>query len=506
MASASPARLPAGPAQLARVALPFATAVAAALVGGWVAETPELAHLEDPFSLGNAAALALILALAAAVFARPGLGLVLLAAFVYLNLSQVLVREHGLPSLLQLLVVPIALAALRGGGAERLRKLPRLPLAGFLAAYSLALLVSTLPAWDRELADERFLESLKALVIFALVAALAATPRRLLQGAWTMVLAGALLGGLGLYQVLTGSFRQEFWGFARVKDAHIWGDVFEERIAGPLGDPNFFAQILVVLVPIGLALAAESKSLYARALALGATALILGGAVLTYSRGGAVALGVVLLLTLASRRVRPRHVALWALAVALLLLLTPPELIGRLGTIGEVLPSGEEVLDPDSSFQERKLYALTAWEMFVDHPVLGVGPGNYTVRYGEYAEQVGFSARDYEQPGEAHFPHNLYLEMAAETGLVGLALFAGAAVAAFVALRRAHGTLLARGDAVSADLARAFEIALAGYLVSSVFLHGHFLRYLWLLFGFAAAAWWMARERGGEGGEHPIGR
>lgn len=471
----------------------------AACVLGWVAaENPGLAHLQNPFTWGNAGALVLAFALCAALLSRPGLGLGLLALFVYLNLSQVLVREHGLPSMLQLLVIPIALAALRGDGLARARELPRLALAGLLAAYSLALLAATLVASDRDLADERVLESVKALAIFALVAVLAATPRRLVQGAWTVVAAGALLGGLGTYQVLTGDFSHQFWGFARVKDAHIWGDVFEKRIAGPLGDPNFFAQILVVLVPVGLTLAAESKGLRGRLLALAATGLILAGAVLTYSRGGAVALGCVILLTLVSRRVRPRQVALGVLAVVLVLVATPPEFLRRLGTIGEILPGGEEVLDPDSSFQERKLYALTAWAMFLDHPVLGVGPGNYTVHYDRYADVVGFSARDYETPGEVHYPHNLYLEIAAESGLVGLALFAAAAAAAFAGLRRSRAVLRARGDTVSADLAKAFEAALVGYLVSSVFLHGHFLRYLWLLFGFAAALRLMAGQGPGE--------
>ena len=474
------------------------TLVAACVLGWVVAENPGLAHIENPFTLANASALALALALCAALFARPGLALALLASFVYLNLSQILVREHGLPSLLQLLVIPIALAAFRGEGTDRFRELPRLALTVLLAAYSLALLVSTLVAWDRDLADDRLFESVKAWVIVTLLAVLAATPRRLVQGAWTVVTAGAFLGALGVYQVLTGAFHQQFWGFARIKDAHIWGDVFEKRIAGPLGDPNFFAQILIVLVPIGLALAAETRDIRGRLLALAATGLILGGAVLTYSRGGALALGCVLLLTLVARRVRPRQVAVGILILVLLLLLTPPEFLRRLGTIGEILPGGEEVIDPDSSFQERKLYALVAWAMFLDHPVLGVGAGNYTVHFDYYADQVGFSARDYEQPGEVHYPHNLYLEIAAETGLVGLALFAAAVTAAFLALRRAHSVLIARGDAVSADLARAFEIALVGYLVSSVFLHGHYQRYLWLLFGFAGAVRLVAGDVRGE--------
>jgi putative inorganic carbon (HCO3(-)) transporter len=488
----------------ASLLLALAAAVAAAALGWVVAENPGLAHLENPFTFANAGALALALGLCAALLARPGLGLGLLAAFVYLNLSQILVREHGLPSLLQLLAIPIALAAARGEGAGRFRKLPRVALAGLLAAYCGVLLLSTLAAWDRGLADERLFESVKSWAIFALVAVLAATPRRLFQGAWTIVLAGAALGGLGIFQVLTGDFGRQFWGFARVKDAHIWGDVFEKRIAGPLGDPNFFAQILVILVPVGLTLAAESRDLRARGLALGATGLILGGAVLTYSRGGALALGCVLLLTLVSRRIRPRRVGLGLLAMVLVLLLTPPEFLQRLETIGEVLPGGEEVLEPDSSFQERKLYALTAWAMFLDYPLLGVGAGNYTVHFDRYADQVGFSARDYEQPGEVHYPHNLYLEIAAETGLVGLAVFAAAVIAAFLSLRRARSVLRDRGDAAPAGLARAFEIALAGYLVSSVFLHGHFQRYLWLLFGFAAALRLMAGDGKGESGERGL--
>jgi O-antigen ligase len=500
MATPSPAGRPGdtafGSSSLpARAALLLALAAAAGAAGLWVAANPGLFHLVDPFSLASAAALAAAAGLCALLVARPGFALVVLAAFVYLNLSQVLVREHGLPSMLQLLVVPVALAALRGEGAGRARRLPYLALTLLLALYVLAVLASTLVAQDSGLADGRLGETVKAFVIFGLTAVLAATPRRLLQGAWTIVVAGGLLGALGVVQVLTGNFQRQFWGFARVKDAHIWGDVFEPRITGPLGDPNFFAQILIVLVPVGLVLAAESGSVRARGLAFAATGLILAGAVLTYSRGGALALGCVLLLVLISRRVRPRQIALGILALVLLPLLAPRQFAQRLETVREILPGGEETLDPDSSFQERKLYVLTAWRMFLDHPVLGVGAGNYSTHYDRYADEVGFASRDYEQPGDVHYPHNLYLEIAAETGLVGLAAFAAAVAAAFVSLRRARAARLARGDVLSADLAQAFEIAIAGYLISSLFLHGHFQRYLWLLFGFAAALRLMEEEK-----------
>jgi hypothetical protein len=43
-----------------------------------------------------------------------------------------------------------------------------------------------------------------------------------------------------------------------------------------------------------------------------------------------------------------------------------------------------------------------------------------------------------------------------------------------------------------ASLATGVQLALIGYLVSSLFLHGHFPRYLWLLFGFCAALYRLA--------------
>src|SRR5215208_6519515 len=364
-------------------ALPVALAAAAAVALGWAAaEKTGLVQIENPFTPVNAAALAAGLLLWAVVLRRPGVGLALLCAFVYLNLSQVLVREHGLPSLLQLMVLPIALTAASGREGADLRRLPRLAVPVLLGIYSLVLLLSTLLAEDRELADERFAENLKALAICALIAVLAATPRRLRMGAWTVVAAGAFLSALGVAQVLTGSFEQEFGGFARIKQAHIYGRVFEPRIAGPLGDPNFFAQILLVLVPLALTLAGESHRLRSRLRALGAAGLILSATVLTYSRGGALALGCVLLLVLVARRVHLRQVLLGTAALGLLLLLVPPEFTQRLTTVSEILPGGdEETVDLDSSFEERKLFARVAWRMFLDHPLLGVGAGNYTTHY-----------------------------------------------------------------------------------------------------------------------------
>ena len=76
-----------------------------------------------------------------------------------------------------------------------------------------------------------------------------------------MLVAGSLLGGLCLYQDLTGSYRQEFGGLAyrdyveaedvmrpgKPKERRDW-----DRAQGPLNEPNRFAQIMIVLLPLAL--------------------------------------------------------------------------------------------------------------------------------------------------------------------------------------------------------------------------------------------------------------
>ncbi|MDX1622827.1 MAG: O-antigen ligase family protein [Gemmatimonadota bacterium] len=437
-------------------------------------------------------------AVAWAVIERPGFGLCVLVALVWLNLSEVLVRYHGAPSVLQLLAVPLAVAAW-ASPREPMESHPLTrPLTALLAGWLLFLLLSTTWAPDTGFADERVLETGKAFLVFALVGALAVTRRRLVAAAWVAVASGTALAGLGLFQIASGSFDREFGGLARVKDAQIWGDVFEGRIAGPLGDPNYFAHILLVLVPVALVLGRHARTRSRRWTARGMAAVLVAGTLATYSRGGMLALAVVIGLTLLLLRVDPRRILAGAVAAALVgILFLPADVLRRLETLGQILPGQgtEEVLDPDSSFEKRKLVTAVAWREFVENPILGVGAGNYSVHFDRHAARIGSAAREYDEPDARQYPHNLYLEIAAETGVVGLTLFLGALGAAFVALRRARRRFERAGDRAAADLAGAFAIALTGYLVSSLFLHGDFQRYLWVLLAFAAALEAIAPEK-----------
>tara|TARA_B100001093_G_scaffold74095_1_gene64760 strand:+ start:4869 stop:6113 length:1245 start_codon:yes stop_codon:yes gene_type:complete len=64
---------------------------------------------------------------------------------------------------------------------------------------------------------------------------------------------------------------------------------------------------------------------------------------------------------------------------------------------------------------EHQFYILTAWKMFVDNPLVGQGPKMFRV----LCNDVKFNPNEDLRACSTH-PHNLYIQLLAETGLLGL--------------------------------------------------------------------------------------
>lgn len=482
--------------RFALVVVGLAAATVVALNGLFIAR-PGLVAFELELSGALLAAALAGAALGASFFFDRRVAVICLVALVFLNLSEVLVRFHGMPSLLQFLFLPLAFAAIAWTEPRRARARLANPVTVLLVGYTLLLISSSTWAHDAQLADEAWLDNLKATGIYVLLVALLTSVALLRLAAWTVVLSASVPAALGTYQVIAGDFASEFGGLARIKDAQIYADVFEPRIAGPLGDPNFFAQILLLALPLGVMLAKNTRSPAKRLLAWGASSLIVAATVLTYSRGAALAFVLVALLLLLALDVDRRALAAGAIGLALLgAAFLPADFTRRLATIEQLLPGSTEVLEPDSSFAKRRLVTTVAWMMFVDHPAVGVGAGNYAAHFDDYADEMDSASRQYQDPGEdvRQYAHNLALEIGAETGVAGLVLFAAIVAACCVALLQGRALLRAAGDHATADLATALLIGLAAYMTCGLFLHLAFPRQLWMAFGFAAALQWTARE------------
>jgi O-antigen ligase len=117
-----------------------------------------------------------------------------------------------------------------------------------------------------------------------------------------------------------------------------------------------------------------------------------------------------------------------------------------------------------TSFFRVQLW-ISAWRMFLDHPLLGVGPDNFLAQYrSRYIRPEAW-----EEPNLSH-PHNLALDFLSRLGVLGFAagvwLVAGFWVTAVGVYRR----LAAAGDAERRSLL-ALTVGLMG-LVADMLAHG----------------------------------
>ncbi|GAC1441338.1 MAG: hypothetical protein NVSMB55_08880 [Mycobacteriales bacterium] len=130
-------------------------------------------------------------------------------------------------------------------------------------------------------------------------------------------------------------------------------------------------------------------------------------------------------------RASPALLALWPLIV--MLLVGPAAQFGGLVT--------EKVRDPSSqSAVERTGTAVAAVNMFRDHPATGVGLNQYSLWFPLYRPQ---SVPSYFLTGDLRFiPNNVYAQVAAETGVLGLAPFGAFLLIVLRRARQSRNTVL----------------------------------------------------------------
>ena len=338
---------------------------------------------------------------------------------------------------------------------------------------------------------------MEGLVLYVLVVNVVRRFDTMKRVIWVLMLAGGLLGSLTLYQELTLTYDNEFYGLAqRTRVDVASGEVIEEggqtrvavnRAGGPLSSPNRYAQNMLLLLPLALSMVLGKRSLSQRIIAGSACLLILSGVLLTYSRGGFIGLVLVLLVMILVRFIRPRHVLASVAVVILLVSLAVPGYLYRIGTLRGVegLISRDSEEQPDYVTRSRATEMLAALNVFLDHPVLGVGPGQYSKFY----------SIDYHLENENAFryipktrrSHTLYFEMGAETGVIGLGTFLAIALLTLFRLWQARLRWIQTRPDI-ANVATAFLLSIIAYLGTAVFLHLSYQRFYWFLLALANAA------------------
>ncbi len=428
---------------------------------------------------------------AVAIAVRPDSATLIVVAILYSNAAAIAVQRYDVPyfagaAFPLLLVIPFAYHVV-------VRRQPIIIVAGlpWMLGFFIVLILGT--AFGMSADPDRALEAFitfiaEGLLIYSVMTNVIRSIADLRMAVWVMLAVGCVLGVLSLHQQATNSYDSDYGGFAKVSDASLdTGGLDSEgqpRLAGPIGEKNRYAQVMVVLLPLGLLRIWSEKRLILRLAAAGTTTFIAFGAVLTYSRGAALGFAATIALMTLLRYIRPSQIVALAVGAAVLFTLQPAYL-ERLLTIeavsGATGTRGASQVE-DDSFRKRANETIAAVLVFADHPILGVGRGLFPVYYGDYADEVGIASDNHAKQA-----HNLYAGIAAETGLFGFICLMGVFGSTLLALARARRRCKVAAPEY-ATMATGFFLAVVSYLTTGLFLHLSYERYLWILLALAGSA------------------
>jgi len=246
-------------------------------------------------------------------------------------------------------------------------------------------------------------------------------------------------------------------------------------------DANDLATFLVTAMPLGLYFLHGGRRLLTRVFAVVALALITVAFVRTGSRGGFIALVATAGFVVLRYSAIPlwRRVAVTALGVAIVVGTASDQYWQQMSTI---------LSDADYN-RTAESGRIPIWKRGVgymmQHPLLGVGPDNFRTAEGTLSE---FADRQQFGVGVRwNAAHNSYVQVGAELGVVGLALFLAMIASAFVALRRARPDERAADDSRDrrTQLTQVLTASLIGFVVGAFFLSLAYSEMLYTLLALA---------------------
>lgn len=332
-------------------------------------------------------------AFASVLFLRPRWGLYFLLFYVYSGIGLFMPINLAAPVLV-IVVAAVLLEWIRGHQVG-------LPDAFFWIAAALFIfmsLLSMLVARDIGACFFELVSFAKILLVIVLVVHLIRTAEQLRTLCYVVFIGAVSTVALGVLGIAAGL---EGTGENYIGGVHIM------RFTGVHENPNKAAAYMCSALPLGIFAAKHCVSRVARvAFALGVIVLFVA-IFATFSRSVVIAMTVVLIgVAVHELRSRPRSFWLLGVLIAMGLMLAPRYYWDRVVD----LPNALRDTTQDWSVYTRLLALQTAWEMFLDHPLTGVGLGNFlgASAYRLFVRIV---------------VHNTYLEILVGTGIVGLSMF-----------------------------------------------------------------------------------
>jgi O-antigen ligase len=420
-----------------------------------------------------------------ALLARPWLILPLAITTIFLEhltfANMAVTRILAPPALL------LVLAEILRGRARIRVDLP------FLCAGAYVVWAIASGMWTTSGEGTRFLlQSLAiALVYLIAFAALLNTERELrgLLYVWSFV--AAILGALSVFAF--GDM---------LKIPHL--DLTQAgRSQGGVGDPDFFAGMQLVTVPLTLVLASDARNKTVRVLLYAATLCLLASTFTSLSRGGFIGIVVLGIFFLASKPERlfnsrqEKALALFVVAVGMVGFFSRPWLRQ------EIVTRAESIYAPKNKDEQSGAGRTNLWKTAAkqarDHPIGGIGYGTFPHVSQELLYQTpGVDTEIIQERAAGHnlVAHNTYLGTAAELGIVGVLIYLSVIISTAMLLARTARRAVRLGAPFVGRVAHALLLGLAAWSVTSVFLSAETSRMFWVIVALSLALPKMIPEPG----------
>ncbi len=222
------------------------------------------------------------------------------------------------------------------------------------------------------------------------------------------------------------------------------------------------------------------------------------------SRGGLLALAAVAIWAALRSRYRVRATFALVVVAPLIWLVVPQEMKARFTTAGT-----------DATSLSRLTYWKYGMEMAKDHPVLGVGVGNWEPYYRAHYFVAGDTLNRFDEQGKVKIEvaHNSFVEVGSQMGYAGLVAFLAVLISIFMINRRTRALMDRLGERgrLLALSARALDDGVVAFCIAGFFMSVALYPFVWFQLAMSAGVYAAARglaqsARSGATGPSEAGR
>lgn len=316
---------------------------------------------------------------------------------------------------------------------------------------------------------------LRIFAFYLAVKNLATTPGIIRALMWAFVLTTTYASGWGI---------NEFYANRLVRDHDI-------RVGGIYMDANDYAAMMVVAIVIAIHLLIITRNLPLKAIVLACLLVGLYGLVLSGSRGGFLALPVVMAIFIWRHPKRNQMALLAVLTVALSFPFWPENVKVRFLGDNDELNQSVYIQTTEHSTERRVSYIVFGAQLVSEQPILGAGYRTFSRLYPQ--SEFAFFDNPLTDTQRFRIAHNTYLELTVGIGFLGLAIYLLLFVVAIRDLNRVvrqaeRGTLLwAAGSA--------FQLGLISLMITSAFLSIEHFKITWVSIALSSALIFQLKQQ-----------